>query len=236
MKGFFKIVFYAVTFALVAMLSSYMSFRLISFSRTVIVPDLRGKSLVEANKLIEQKRLYLKIEAEEFNTEIPERHIISQSIPPLKKIKQGRTIKVIISKGPKRFSMPCFVGLDIAEAKELAIKKKIKIQRIINVHSNNFPKGIVVAQRPSEDEKGSDKVTLLASLGSFVRIYKCPNFKSMSLKQAKRLAERMGINIQIQGYGNQIIGQQPMAGSIIKSGDNVVLKLYLKTEQEKSWL
>ncbi len=236
MKTVLRIALYGFTFVAMVLLSSYLTFRFMGAGKTVEVPDLRGKSLLEASRLVASRKLYLKIEAEEYSSDIPEGHVISQNIPPSRKIKEGRTLRVIVSKGPKILAMPSFVGLDIDEARELARKKNIRIQRIIKVHSDNFPRDTVVAQRPSEDEKGSDVVTLLVSRGPYEQLYVCPDFTEMTLEEAKIIADRIGVEIELDGYGSRIVAQKPAPGSIIKSGDILILELQYSEEQELRWL
>ncbi|HEB75948.1 MAG TPA: PASTA domain-containing protein [Nitrospirae bacterium] len=236
MKGFIRATLYISLFILMAIVSSYVTFWVLGSKKTVTVPDLRGRSLVEANKELLSKRLYLKIGGEDFSTDVPTGYIIRQDIPPDNKIKEGRTIRVIISKGPRIYYMPAFVGLNLDEAKELAMKKNIKIRKILKVHSDSFDKGIVIAQRPAPEEKGSDSITLLLSRGPFKTVYVCPDFTTMSLDEAKTLADRMGIELELIDYGSLIAEQTPPAGSIIKRGDSIKLRLKYEEEQEIRWL
>ncbi len=216
-------------------ISSYLTFRFISAGEDVEVPELRGKSLMEASQIVANRKLYLKIESETYSVDVPEGHIITQNIPPGTKIKEGRTIRVIVSKGPKRLSMPLFVGLDIDEAREQASKKGIKIRRILRVHSLQAPEDVVIAQRPAEDEPGEDWVVLLVSKGPFAQRYVCPDFTKMSLEEAKKVADRLGLVLELEGFGSLISSQKPKAGQLIKAGDTVVLKLKHTEEREFLW-
>ncbi len=223
-------------FATMALLSSYLTFRFVGSGKTVQVPELRGKNLIEANRILSKEKLYLKIEAEQYSATIPEGHIISQNIPPGQQVKEGRTISVILSKGPKILSMPSFLGLDLDEARELARQKNLYIKKVIRTHSQAQEPNTVIAQRPSEYEKGSDSVTLVVSRGPYDTLYVCPDFTSMSLEQAKMLADRMGIEIELEGFGGTIVGQSPEPGSIVKTGDSITLRLQYTEEQQLRWL
>ncbi len=236
MKKILGILFYLSIFILLTALSSFLTFRFLGAQKTVKVPDLVGKSLVEANKIIFQKKLYLKIEGEEFSTEIPSGHIIRQDIPPGNKIKEGRTIRILVSKGPKRNYMPYFIGLTLDEAKNMAREKNIHIKKVIKVHNNSFEKGIVIAQRPTSEERGADTVVLVISKGPYKVYYKCPDFTSMTLEEAKTIADRMGVELELVGYGSIVASQKPSPGELIKKGDIVKLKLEYKEEQQLRWL
>ena len=76
-----KIPFIFFAFTVVVLLFAYITFKLLSFSRTVDVPDLSGKSLVEVNELLSRKGLNLKIEGEDYDSDVPAGHIIRQDLP-----------------------------------------------------------------------------------------------------------------------------------------------------------
>ncbi|NOY64693.1 MAG: PASTA domain-containing protein [Nitrospirae bacterium] len=236
MRTLIRVGIYVTTFLILTTLSGYLTFRFMGAGKTVTVPDLRGKDLIEANRLILEKRLYLKVQAEEFSTDVPAGYIIMQSIPPEEKIKEGRTIEVVVSKGPKRYYMPNFVGMLVDEAREKAIEKNIKIERVIKVHSDRFVTDMVIAQMPDAEEKGSDKVTLLVSSGKFRIPYVCPDFMRMGLDEAKALADRLGLELELTGFGGIISAQKPAPGEIIFRGDVVRLKLKYKEDQDLKWL
>jgi len=67
MSKLVKIPLYIFFFISLGLIFGYFTFKILSFSRTVDVPDLYGKSLVEANALLTGKGLYLKIEGEDFD-------------------------------------------------------------------------------------------------------------------------------------------------------------------------
>ncbi len=237
MQGLLRILIYTSFFVFLVVVSSYVTFRVMGAKKTIEAPDLTGKSLVEANKELLSKRLYMKIEGEEFSTEVAAGYITRQDIPPGSKIKEGRTIRVVVSKGPRIYYMPVFNGLTMDEARELALKENIKIRKVIRVHTESFEKGTVVAQRPAPEEKGSDSVTLLVSKGPFETLYSCPDFREMPLDEAKALAGRLGIEIEPAGFGGVVAEQTPPPGSILKRGETVKLRLRQEEEEEEiRWL
>ncbi len=236
MKKIFHTIIYLMIFALLTAGGSYITFRLLGGKKTLSVPDLKGKDLVEANRIVLQSRLYLKIDGEEFSTELPSGRILRQDIPPGKKIKEGRTIRVIMSKGPQHFYMPDFTGITLDEARELAATKNIKIARVIEVNSETYDRDIVIAQRPSSEERGAGKVYLIVSRGRYPEEYICPDLTGRPVGEARALLERLGLDVEIDGYGSSIASQKPPPGSIIKKGDTVKLKLQYREEEQLKWL
>jgi len=88
-------------FIVLGLTFGYLTFKVLSYSRTVEAPSLVNMTLFEANKLLNQAGLYLKIEGEDYDSSIPVGCIIRQDIPAGNKIKEKRAIKVIVSKGPR---------------------------------------------------------------------------------------------------------------------------------------
>jgi len=48
---------YILGFILIGLLSGFLTFKILSFSKTVDVPDLKGRTLIEANVLLTEKGL-----------------------------------------------------------------------------------------------------------------------------------------------------------------------------------
>lgn len=236
MKKFIKTGLYLIIFVYLTVMSSYITFRVMGSKKTVTVPPLVGNSLSDASEYIVNKRLFLKIEGKEFSNDIPKDHILRQDIPPDNKIKEGRTIRIVLSDGPRIYNMPEFTGLDLDEARQLAIRKRIKIGRIIMVHNERFARGTVIAQRPTPDEKGAGSIRLLVSKGDFEVLYLCPDFTAISFDEAKHLAEKMGIELSVKGYGSRVAEQAPRSGSIIEKGDVVKIKLKYEEKEGLRWL
>jgi len=229
-RYFVKFPLYMLSFILLGLIFGYLTFKVLSFSRTVEVPVLAGKSVLEANKLLTEKGLYLKIEGEDYDAVIPTGSIIRQGIPAGKKVKERRAIKVVISKGPRVRSIPLLVHETLLNAESLLLEKGLKISKIIPVHSNNIEKDYVVAQKPDPHERVSDHITVLVSLGAYDKIYSCPDFRGMYLDRAQALAAQLNLTVSISGKGGKVETQKPSPNSEIKSGDTIFLKAYEEIE------
>jgi serine/threonine-protein kinase len=151
----------------VGLLSGHITFRLLSFSKTVAVPDLKGMRPIEANEVLRKNRLYIRLEGEDYDPYIPEGFILRQNVPPGSIVKESREIGVVLSKGPKIRYIPDIVGQPIEEAENILNEKGIKITKIIYVHSKSVPKDVIVAQRPEINERVGEGFVIIVSLGDF---------------------------------------------------------------------
>lgn len=214
-------ILYLVIFIAVVIITGYLTFTILSFSRTVEVPELRGLSLPEANSLVFKKGLYLKVEGEEYDPIIPPGHITRQDVPSNTKVKENRGIKIFISKGPKALLNPEVTGLSLEEAESVIVKNGLKIGRIIYVHSDSIEKGKVIAQRPDSEEKPGDSISLVVSDGPFQKILFCPDFTGKDEDKARNIAERLGLKLEFIGSGQIITSQKPRPNSIVRQGETV---------------
>jgi len=221
-----KVLFYMLSFILLGLIFGFLTFQILSFSRTVEVPDLYEKSSVEASKLLREKGLNLKIEGEDYDSSILPGHILKQDVPAKKKVKEGRGIKVILSKGPRVQSIPVLVTETLSNAEALLIQKGLKIAKVIRVHSNKIEKDRIIAQDPEPTEKVSDYITVLVSSGPHEVIYYCPDFKDMPADEAKELIERLNLKMVTSGSGDRVRAQKPNPKTYVKTGDTIYLQLY----------
>ncbi|MFZ3138158.1 MAG: PASTA domain-containing protein [Thermodesulfovibrionales bacterium] len=222
---FIRYPLYIFAFILLGLIFGYLTFKALSFSRTVDVPDLYGKSPLESNKLLSNKGLYLKIEGEDYDSTIATGNIIRQDVPAGKKVKERRGIKVVISKGSRVKYVPMIANETITNAESMLLQKGLKIARLIMVHSDIVEKDRIIAQRPGTEEQVSDMITVLVSLGPYEYIYHCPDFKGMSLEEATLLIKKLNLKLSTEGSGEMIGSQKPEPGKQIKTGDTIYLKL-----------
>jgi serine/threonine-protein kinase len=225
-RYFVKFPLYMLSFILLGLIFGYLTFKVLSFSRTVEVPALVGKSVLEANKLLTEKGLYLKIEGEDYDATIPTGHIIRQGIPAGNKVKERRAIKVVTSKGPRVRSIPLLVQEKLLNAESLLLQKGLKISKVIPVHSNSIEKDHVIAQKPDPHERVSDHITVLVSLGPYDKLYFCPDFRDMYIDRAQALAAKLNLTLSIKGKGDKIDTQTPRPYTVIKRGDTIYVKAH----------
>jgi eukaryotic-like serine/threonine-protein kinase len=227
-KGLKKIAvipLYIIGFLFMGLLSGFLTFKILSFSKTVDVPDLKGRTLIEANVLLTKKGLYLKAEGEEYDPVVLPGRIVRQDVPPGNKVKERRGIKVIVSKGPRVSSVPEVIGLGTDEAELVISQSGLRVTRVIRVHSTKVIKDRVIAQWPAPDEPMRETMTLVVSSGPYNIIYYCPDFSGKDRNEAQTLAERLGLDAEFTGQGERVISQKPKPDTPVKPGDGIHLFL-----------
>ena len=228
-RNFFKLFLYFVIFAALGAGGAYLYFKIINFDKTVNVPSLAGKSVSEATELLNKKKLSIGLKGQNFDSGIPDGHIIKQLVAPGEKVEVGSEVGVIVSKGKVKvkelFSMPSFEGQFLDEAKLTLNNLDIKIGKVTLIHSDAAAKGTIIAQRPLPGNAGRNEINFLVSTGPYDVFYKCPSFVNMDVDDARTLAAKLGVELIEQYEGNKILSQKPEGGEIIKKGDSVEVNL-----------
>jgi beta-lactam-binding protein with PASTA domain len=225
LNSFLRITLLFIVFVILGLTFGYLTFKVLSFSRTVEVPQLTNMTLLDANEALNKAGLYLKIEGEDYDPSIQAGRILRQDVPPGNKIKEKRAVRVIVSTGPRVYSIPSLVNETLSDAQASLMAKGLRVGRVISVHSDSVEKGKVIAQRPEPDEPSTDSVTMLVSLGPNEVTYYCPNFLNKSYDDAKEVAGKMGLVLETSGKGGAVVSQKPKPGTPVKSGDTISLEL-----------
>ena len=225
MNSFIRVPLLFAIFVLLGLTFGFITFKVLSFSRTVEVPSLTNMSLVEANEALSKAGLYLRIEGEDYDSTVMSGKILRQDVPAGNKVKEKRSIKVVVSKGPKVYSVPLLVNETLGDAEGTLVQKGLRIGKVINVHSDSIEKGKVVAQSPEPDERLDGPITVLVSLGPHELTYYCPDFQGKSLDEAKETAQKIGLLIETKGTGDFVKAQKPKPGMLLKAGEKVYLEL-----------
>ena len=225
MNNFLRIPLFFALFILLGLSFGFITFKILSFSRTVEVPSLTNLTMLEANESLSRAGLYLKIEGEDFASTIQAGRIVRQDIPAGNKVKEKRAIKVIVSKGPRVSSIPLLVEKPLSDAESLLMQKGLTIGEVISAHSDSVEKGKIIAQKPEAHERLSDNITVLVSLGPHELTYYCPDFLNKSFENAKEAADKLGLVLEAKGTGQIVAAQRPKPGSLVKNMDKIYLEL-----------
>jgi serine/threonine-protein kinase len=225
MNSFVRISLFFVLFVALGLTFGFLTFKVLSFSRTVEVPAVVNMTLIEADRTLGDAGLVLKIEGEDYDSLIPSGRIIRQDVPPGKKVKEKRAIKVVMSRGPRVSSIPLLVSEPLREAESSLIQKGLRIGKVITVHSDTAEKGVVIAQSPEPDDKLTDLITVLVSAGPHELFYYCPDFTGKQIDHVREVAAKMAVAVETKGQGTTVTMQKPKPGALIRSGDTLYLEM-----------
>ena len=153
---------------LVVMAGAAYLFLSVTKPREATVPALLGKTLVEARQILSERKLKLKVATQAYNDHFPPETIFATVPAAGEKVKEGATVVVSLSLGPRLVAVPDVRNLTEERARaalsEVGFKKVTVAAR---EHSTEVPSGTVIRQIPQGglEIDPSQPVQLVLSLG-----------------------------------------------------------------------
>ena len=120
-------------------------------SQTVVVPNLVGMDVREANIIMEENGLASGAVSKTHSEQAARGEVMSQAPAPGGIVKRGDMIDLLVSLGrwPVRFKMPYLDGLAPEDAILILERSQLNLGQIRHVQRTDRPKGVVVEQEPS---------------------------------------------------------------------------------------
>ncbi|HPT98771.1 MAG TPA: protein kinase [Armatimonadota bacterium] len=159
------------TFVVLALAAGLAGFFFTGFGlpKDVVVPDIVGKPRFEAEEMLRQVGLSMKV-VQEQHSDQPANYVIYAAPEPGRQVTEGREIRVTLSRGPETVRVPDLLHTTLAEAKRVLTESGLKAGTIRERYDDVVPKGQVVAQDPGPDRhvvRGTS-VMLTVSKGNYV--------------------------------------------------------------------
>lgn len=193
------------------------------------VPNLIGKSEIEAGQILGELNLRIGEVAYEYSDKMPSDAILKQSPAPGTRILRGGAVNITISKGIEVISVPDVEGLSLEKAKEILSKAGLK-HTVTEEESSTVEKGKVMRQSPSAGDsvKKGESVLLVVSKGP--SIVEMPGVIDLDSLTARQQLENLGLKVDIQYVDvldpekvGKVLQQSPDAGQRIMVGTTVTI-------------
>ena len=197
----------------------------------VAMPNVVGLSKEEAQKEIENVKLKFEIEKEEYNKDVPEGFIISQDptyMEKFNKVKQGSTVKVVVSKGEEKTTVPKVVGMEKDKAVKTLEDAKLKVE-IVEESSKKVQEGYVISQETSPDTEAFAGDTIKIHVSTGVEKATVPDVIGKSQADAKKTLEAQGFVVAVttsedSSKENGIVLKQSLdSGKTVEKGSTVTI-------------
>lgn len=197
----------------------------------VAMPNVVGLSKEEAQKEIENVKLKFEIEKEEYNKDVPEGFIISQDptyMEKFNKVKQGSTVKVVVSKGEEKTTVPKVVGMEKDKAVKSLEDAKLKVE-IVEESSKKVQEGYVISQETSPDTEAFAGDTIKIHVSTGVEKATVPDVIGKSQADAKKTLEAQGFVVAVttsedSSKENGIVLKQSLdSGKTVEKGSTVTI-------------
>ena len=207
----------------------------------VNIPNVVGMAKDEAQREVENEKLKFSIEKEEYNKDVPEGFIISQKVdgdtigdftttPSTdRKVKEGTTIKVIVSKGQEKTTVPKVIGMKQDEAIKALEDANLKAE-VIEETSKKVEEGYVISQETDANAEAyaGDTVKIHVSTGTGIKQVTVVSVIGQDEATAKKTLTDLGLKVNItyadsKSDNGKVAKQSLDSGKVVDEGTTITL-------------
>jgi len=232
-----------VVYICLSVLTGLVVMNFLTKPKEIVIPDIKGESIDEALVKLGDLGLNIRVSGKKYDRAIPPYHVISTEPESFSRVKKGRIVKVVLSKGMVKSFVPELSGKNYLEAELLISKAQLNLGKIIRVHSDTYSENTTISAFPPEETEvaSGDKVNLLISSGEREKSFVMPDMTGLPEKEALAIIKAMGVNkgnVKKEWnnviFSGHIISHNPPAGSLIDERANV--DFLISTGKQKSIL
>ena len=212
-------------------LGGTLAFLNITNPAEVQLPDVVGLSKEEAQKTVEDLKLVFEVSSEEYNKDVPEGYVISQDPSYIENynVKEGSTIKVVISKGQEKTTVPKVVGMTREEAEKALEEANLEVE-VVEETSRTVEEGYVISQEVEADSEAyaGDTITIHVSTGTGIKQVTVQNVVGQTEANAKATLEGQGLKVTVNyvdatSDNGKVTKQSVSGGTTVDEGTTVTL-------------
>ena len=197
---------------------------LIGPGASIKFPSVVGATSEQANVTLTGLGLMTQVVEERFDEDIAKDRVISTDPFAGDSIAPGGTVKLVISKGAERYTIPALLSLTPEAAVNLLAKSPLKVGEITEVFNAKVPKGFVISANPAPGTrvKRDTLVDLVVSKG--VETFALGTYLGKNGEEALNELTMAGFNVTATyAYDEKsklgdVISQTPVGSSLLPKG------------------
>jgi serine/threonine-protein kinase len=211
--------------------ATYVAFFVTSASvtnraREVKVPDLRGKTVSEADAMLTREGLVLKSDPTRVpDANVPAGRILSQEPEPGRILRRARAVRVRVSDGMRAALVPAVSGQPERTAEMALTGARLPVVGRAEIRSSDYPANVVVAQDPPAGAR-SGGVRLLVNRPEDGPSYVAPDLMDLPYDRVVHVLRQFPVRLALQASlvrpnvpTGTIVQQYPEAGSKMRAGE-----------------
>lgn len=198
---------------------------------TAEIPDVTGKTIGEAKKILDTKGFKIDKITEQNSDSVAAGIVINQVPKAGQIVKTERNIYLVISKGAELGTAPYIIGLPERAARVLISNKGMTVGNVDYINSDQYGQDTVVAQSiPSGKEIPiGSSINYSISKGPEEQVL-VPNLKNKTLEEVNKILLENGLtlgNVTVNTKKNEtfqpntVFEQSPEEGTLVKKGSAI---------------
>lgn len=217
MRKLLQALWMALVLIVVALISALIAMRLAVHGREVFVPNLQGKSPAEARRVADQSGLAVQVEREYYSSTIPAGHVVSQTPSAGTVVRRGWEVRLALSLGPQRVTIPQVVG-ESERAATISINQRgLDISSTATVTLPGASADTVIGQDPAANaaDISAPKVSLLIAQAPTPEAYVTPSFLGQPLGTVTNTLKDAGFSVGkvVMAAAPNVVSTAPAANS-----------------------
>jgi serine/threonine-protein kinase len=195
----------------------------------VVVPKLEGRNLMDALALVTPLDLSLQQEGTDFDDSLPAGTIVRQQPPSGMKVRAGRAIRVVVSKGGQVVFLPNVIGKLLAEAQSMLSTEGLQMGAVSELYSADVARNAVLSQSPSSGTvvtRGAFVDVNISKGPPPVGLPLLPDFARKSVSYVQEWAQGVHSKVNVKedpkavGAAGTVVKQDPIAGQpLLEDGE-----------------
>jgi eukaryotic-like serine/threonine-protein kinase len=152
--------------------------RLAIHGREVQVPDLRGKTPFEARQIMDRSGLNSQIERQYYSPVVAAGRVLSQMPAPGTIVRRGWDVRLSLSLGPQRVTIPDVVGQSERAATITLEQRAVDLGSTANAEIPGMTAGQVIGQDPTPNatDASAPRISLLVAQDAAPEAFVMPSF------------------------------------------------------------
>lgn len=202
--------------------------------KEVIVPEIKGKSVMTALQLLSENNLSAKIEGFEFDDSVPISTVLRQNPSAGTTVREGKIVKIVFSQGGESVFTPNLIGLPLRNAELLLRQRQLLLGEVSESYSLRAPKGVLLFQDPKSETSvpKNTMVQIVVSAGNPPSgIVLMPDFKQKKIDEAYDWSTKTGYKINVNddenslfSYGT-VIEQEPAPDFVVSEDTKITITM-----------
>ena len=194
-------------------------------AKDVQIPNLIGKTEEEAKAELKELKLNYEKVSEDYNADQEAGKIYEQSpayTPNYKVKEKSTTIKVKVSKGTEKVTVPKVAGMTYDEAVKELENNKLKAEKIEET-SKEIKEGIVISQEtnPNTEANAGETVKIHVSIGTGIAQVVMPRVLGKTESDARQTLEGKNLKVNVEYSEDTTKDNGIVLSQNIKSGENI---------------
>ena len=196
----------------------------------IAVADVNGKTVAEAQKVLEDQGFRVEIE-NKIDTSVKPGMVLRMDPVAGIRRKEGATITLVVSALEKQNAVPKLVGLKQDQAEKLLADKNLRIEKIEYKWDKDKPEDIILSQSPEENsnlgDNGAVNIVINKKEEKNVTL---PDLKGLTLAEARKKLEELKLKAEVREEDSEknkdtVIGMSPDTNDTITEGSTVILQV-----------